>query len=300
MPNEILTELHEITYLAQRLYIKDETKQIGGSFKFRGPDLFFALNPDLKSVVTASSGNHAIGVSTAAKMHGATAIIYIPENTPAAKVAKIKKAGGQIIRVSGGYEEALAAAVVHSETHDEVLLPSYDHPTIIEGNRNLYREAKTQAGMTFSRISVPVGGGGCVSAAILETAKEGSEILAAEYEPFERIKKIAIHSQTGDIESDYPTEPSLEGIAIKRLGVSNRHILSQCNNLVTTSVSYDEFVEACRLLNSECGLVAELGACAGVAAALKTPSSDGGPTLCVVTGGNIDRKLHSKIVCNRQ
>jgi threonine dehydratase len=247
-------------------------------------------------VVTASSGNHAIGVSTAAKLHGALACIYIPQNTPSTKVAKIEAAGGEIRRVARGYEDALAAAVAHAEACDDALLPSYDHPIIIEGNRSLYREASQQSGLTFSRISVPVGGGGCISAAILEGAASGAKIIAGEYAPFERIQRIALDSQTGDIDTDHVVEPSLEGIAIKTLGVSNRRILSESQNLAPCSVSYAELLMACRILNDECGIIAELGACAGFAAALKKPNPSKEPTLCVITGGNIDADVHSKVM----
>jgi threonine dehydratase len=296
MINSFLTPLIKLRHGARTFFLKDETKQIGGSFKFRGPDRFFALNPDVKSVVTASSGNHAIGVSTAAKLHDASACIYIPENTPATKVAKIEAAGGEIHRIAGSYEDALAAAVAHANTSDDTLLPSYDHPTIIEGNRSLYREAVEQSGQTFSRIAVPVGGGGCVSAAILEGAASHAEIIAGEYAPFERIQKIALDSQSGDIDTDYVAEPSLEGIAIKTLGVSNRRILSESQNLQTCSVTYDDLLNACRLLKDECGIVAELGACAGFAAALKSPNPKQEPTLCIITGGNIDAKVHASIM----
>lgn len=296
----VRTPLREIVVEAKHLFIKDETQQIGGSFKFRGPDHFFTSNPDVNSVVTASSGNHAIGVSCAARKHGARACIYIPRNTPTTKVKKIEAAGGVIRRVDGGYEDALRSAVKHAQEKGETLLPSYDHPLIIAGNRGLYREAEEQAGMRFARIAVPVGGGGCISAAIQEGQKNGAQIIAGEYAPFERIQHIALNSQSDEIQTDNIAEPSTEGIAIKTLGLLNRDILAGCQNLKMQSVSYDELVEGCALLKAHLGIVAELGACAGVAAALRAEPLENSPILCVVTGGNIDAALHKELTNNQK
>lgn len=295
MTNALQTPLRDLHTEDGRVFVKDETAQIGGSFKFRGPDRFFAKHPEIRAVVTASSGNHAIGVSNAAKMNGAQATIYLPENTPEAKLSKIRQAGGICRMVPGSYEDALSAAIAHAEAGPDTLLPSYDHPEIIAGNGGLYDEAEAQAGTRFDRIAVPVGGGGCVSAAIHYAARNGTRVLAAEYAPFERIRQIALERQGDDIQTDHPAAPSTEGIAIRTLGKLNRQIIASCPTLDLAQVTYEEMRAACRWLYDSFGIVAELGASAGVAAALKH-RAQGASTLCVVTGGNIDPALHAELM----
>ncbi len=295
MSQPTTTPLREYRTASGTVYVKDETCQIGGSFKFRGPHQFFASHPEIKRVVTASSGNHAIGVCTAAKMFGASALIYLPEDIPVAKTSKIRNAGGVMVTVAGTYEDALAAAKAHAEREGEVFLPSYNHPLIIEGNRGVFREARAQAGCEFDRTFVPVGGGGCVSAAIEEYRANSGSVVAVEYEPYVRVRYLALDGHDGDIQVNYTAEPSTEGVAIKTLGALNRRILSECENLELATANYEESVDACRRLYRDLGIKAELGACLGFAAALKSDVPEQ-KSLCVVTGGNIDSELHSKLI----
>lgn len=292
----VRTPVFKFEHGTKTIWIKDETKQTGGSFKFRGPDHFFEHHPEVKSVVTASSGNHAIGVSLAARKHNATATIYIPEATPQQKRQKIKAAGGHIIPVQGTYEDSLQRAKTHAIERGETLLPSYDHPMIIQGNRGLYQEAMTQMPCTPTLVAVPVGGGGCVSAAVQEFTDGDQTILAAEYAPYARVQKLALDGFSGDIQTNYRAEPSTEGIAIKTLGTSNRAIIKSCAALTVSSVSLQELSDACRLLYSEFGIIAELGASAGMAAALTHDGPEPTDILCIVTGGNIDASVHADIL----
>lgn len=277
------------------IFVKDETRQVGGSFKFRGPEHFFTKNPRVSSVVTASSGNHAIGVANAATGTGRKAHVFIPNDTPHIKRKKISEAGAIIHLVHGSYEDALLAAKEFAQASDITFLPSYDHPMIIQGNRKIFQEAVAQAGICFDRVAVPVGGGGCISAAIEEFAGTGTQIMAAEYAPFSRVDMIALKDLCSEISSTHIAEPSTEGIAIKTLGVSNKRILADCENLSLHGLSLAELEDACRLLFTELGIVAELGGCAGVAAALNAYNT-GGPTLCIVTGGNIAPEFHAQVL----
>lgn len=295
MSNAVSTPLRALKLDDRTVWIKDETQQIGGSFKFRGPDLFFHEYPDTKTVVAASSGNHAIGVSTAARLNGAIAHVFLPEATPLAKLDKIRAAGAIVHTVSGNYEEALADATAYAASEGIMFLPSYDHPTIIRGNRDLYLEAIREAPVMFTRFAVPIGGGGCISAAIEEAEGRSISVLGGEYEPFARVAKIALSGDGKDIQTDHIPEPATEGIAIRTLGQLNRRIISGCADFELQSVSYAALADACRILHRELNVIAELGGCAGLAAALAKPS-DTHQTLCVVTGGNIDADLHARIL----
>lgn len=295
----IQTPLRQILVAEHRIYIKDETSQVGGSFKFRGPARYFSETTGLKTIVTASTGNHAIGVSTAATAAGAKAEIFLPFTTPNAKRLAIEAAGGVLHFVEGTYEDALLAAVAHADATGAAFLPSYDHPTIIAGNRDIFSEAVGQAECDFSDVFVPVGGGGCVSGAIEELGPK-TTITASEYAPFTRIESLALH-QSGDmIATGYAPEPSTEGIAIKTLGKLNRSIIRNAANVRIGQANLAELTAACRLLFSTTGIRAELGACVGLAVAMNRIAMGqldaGGQTLCIITGGNIDPDYH-KMIC---
>ncbi len=294
----MITPLYEYSVLGRTIFVKDETKQDGGSFKIRGPKQFLSHYPSAKRVVTASSGNHGIGVCMAAMSCGVRAIVFLPKATPLQKIEKIQAAGGDVRFVGGGYEQALLAAKAYAETSGELLLPSYDHQLIIDGNRELFTEAFEQMACQVDAVCVPVGGGGCVSAAIEVCSGKNIDVVAAEYAPFFRIDRLALRSEADFIQTDYIGEPSTEGISIKTLGHLNKQIIRGCERLLPVQVSYDELVTACRCLYDTFGIVAELGACAGFAAAVSSMDAYDN-LLCVVTGGNIDPQLHQSIVRKR-
>ena len=261
----IRTPLHELRVDGRTIFVKDETRQIGGSFKYRGPSHFLSRETAGSTIVTASTGNHAIGVSNAARAHGLSARIHVPRTTPGAKRRAIAEAGGEAVEVPGTYEDALAAAEEDARASGATFLPSYDHPLIVAGNRTLFREAREDAGAPFERVYVPVGGGGCLSGAILEHEGTGTRIVACEYAPVSRVRRIALERRCDAIASDHVPEPSTEGIAIRTLGRLNRDIIAGCRALSIRSIGYDEIASACRFIHRRAGIVAELGACIGVA-----------------------------------
>ena len=288
------TPLRSLRVAGRTIHVKDETRQTGGSFKFRGPSRFFDTQRVTRTVVTASTGNHATGMSLAARMRGLDPVVFVPETTPAAKSDRIIAAGGSLRPVPGGYEDALAEAQRYAAAEGLTFVPSYDHDAIVEGNRSIYAEARTQFEGRFDRVFVPVGGGGCVSGAIREFARRPIDVVACEYAPVSRIERIALRREVAQIDTAGAAEPSMEGVAIRTLGEINKDALRGCDRLSVTAVGIEEIRRACRLLHRELGIVAELGASIAVAAAL---SDDADATaLCVVTGGNIDPALHSEII----
>jgi len=280
------------------LWIKDETQQVSGAFKFRGSMAFLARHFVPTGVVTtASTGNHATGLSLAAYEFGYEARIFVPSSTPTAKQSRIREAGGNITLVDGDYELALAKASDLAASGAATLVPSYDHPDIVAGNRGIFDEIRAGLGACPARVYVPIGGGGVISGAALAMAGTDTQIIGVEFDEFARTKAI-LDGQLREIAAPArPAPSSVEGIAIRSLGQYTARIIREAENLRLTKVSAEAMSEACRLIWQQMGIKAELGACATVAAAL-AEGDQFGTTVSVVTGGNIGGDVFNAIQNN--
>ena len=165
--------------LGADVVLKAENLQRGGSFKFRGA--FSAISrldaAELRGGVAAfSSGNHAQAVALAAREHGAKAVIVMPEDAPASKLAATAAYGAEIVTYDryAGDREAIGRRL--ADERGLTLIPPYDHPDVVAGQGTAVRELIEQAG-PLDAIVVPVGGGGLaagtatVAAALLPAAE---------------------------------------------------------------------------------------------------------------------------------
>ena len=128
--------------------LKAECLQATGSFKVRGAfNAIAALGEaELQSgVVTASAGNHAQAVVAAAKRAGARADLFMPAAAPIAKVAAVRRRGGEVHLVEGSYDEAAEAAREFAGNHGATFVPAFDHPAIVAGQGTIGLEIAEQA-----------------------------------------------------------------------------------------------------------------------------------------------------------
>lgn len=280
------------------LLIKDETQQNGGAFKIRGPANLLAKLGSDRNVITASTGNHAIGLSKAARANHLQARVFLPRSTPEGKQSAIRAAGGRITCVDGIYEDALAAALACAQELGDCFIPSYDHDDIIEGNMTLFREATEQHGSTPSDVFLPLGGGGLASAAC-RYFDETVNVHVVEFDGVPRLAEIlkseglAITIRTPDI------PPSVEGIGLTSIGAIPKSVLGQRKNLTIHQVTHDQLIDASALAWTQLGIRAELAGVASIAAAMAHGIGQEGATLCVVSGGNIDETTFQSHVSQR-
>jgi threonine dehydratase len=282
------------------LWIKDETQQIGGAFKYRGSMSFLAHNAVPTGVVTtASTGNHATGLSLAAREFGYEARIFVPSGTPATKLARIEAAGGQITLVDGDYDIALVHAKALAASGAATLVSTGDHPDIVTGNSVIFQEINKALGHRPSRVYVPIGGGGIIAGAVRSSEDSQTQVIGVEFEPFARAQKIV----DGHLDQiDMPATPapaSGEGIAMRSIGAYPVRVLQSAKHLSFATVDAEQMAKACRLIWQEMGIKAELGACATIAAALANGDQPG-TTVCVVTGGNIGDDVFNAIQNNEK
>jgi threonine dehydratase len=185
-----------------RVLIKAETLQRTGSFKFRGA--FNKISRLLESgqkprtIVAYSSGNHAQGVAAAAGLLGLPAVIVMPADAPAIKLAKTRAYGAEVVtydRRGGESREAVAEAILAER--EGTLVRPYDDPDIIAGQGTVGQELVSQAasrGVTLDAVLVPCSGGGLVAGCALAVAERspGTRVYAVEPEGFDDTRRSLV------------------------------------------------------------------------------------------------------------
>ena len=248
--------------------LKAECLQATGSFKVRGA--FNAIaelgEAELQSgVVTASAGNHAQAVVAAAKRAGARADLFMPAAAPLAKVAAVRRRGGEVHLVEGSYDEAAEAAREFAGKHGATFVPAFDHPAIIAGQGTIGLEIAEQAPET-TLVLVPVGGGALVAgiAIAIKARLEGCRVVGVQAEncaPY--LESLAARRPIGARSAG----TICDGIAVKRPGDLTLPLVDEWVDEIVT-VTDDEAAEAMVLLLERSKLVVEGAGAVGVAALL--------------------------------
>ncbi|HEV7908062.1 MAG TPA: serine/threonine dehydratase [Pseudonocardiaceae bacterium] len=191
------------------LVFKLEHLQLTGSFKLRGA-LNTLLAGDLpESVVTASGGNHGLGVAKAAALLGVPATVFVPLNAPAGKVRRIEATGAKLIRHGNSYAEAAVAARESAAERNVKYVEAYNDPIVVAGQGTLAAEVVTDLPEVDS-IAVAVGGGGLAAG----TALAAGGRLTVAVEP-ENCK--ALHDALAACE---PVDSAVDSVAASALGAT--------------------------------------------------------------------------------
>ena len=279
-------------------YFKYENLQMTGSFKERG-----ALNKLLQlstaernaGVVAASAGNHAQGVAHHATRLGIRSVIVMPKATPLIKVANTRDLGGEVVLHGATYDEALAHARELSAEHGYTFVHAFDDEAIIAGQGTIGLELLEES-VKFDAVVVPIGGGGMISgiAIAMKELQPGIRIIGVEPENFASMKAAV---ETGQV-TEVPAHPTIaDGLAVKRAGQKTSELARRYVDDIVT-VSEDEIASAIlKMLEIE-KTVVEGGGAAGLAAVLfnKLSNLEGKNIAIVISGGNIDPNLLSKII----
>jgi threonine dehydratase len=185
------------TRLGARVFLKPETLQRTGSFKFRG-----ALNTVLqipltrrgRGVVAFSSGNHAQGVAAAASLFDIPATIVMPKDAPPPKIAGTRRLGAEVIFYDryNDDREAIAREIV--ERTGATLIEPFDNVMVVAGQGTIGLELAADAkalGVVLDAVLTPCGGGGLVSgiALALSQASPNTQVISVEPERFDGMRK---------------------------------------------------------------------------------------------------------------
>ncbi|WP_067966517.1 serine/threonine dehydratase [Nocardiopsis trehalosi] len=173
------TPLLRATVDGRPLTLKLEHLQLTGAFKLRGALNALLAGPPTDRVVTASGGNHGLGVAAAARLLGLEAVVYVPETVPAVKARRLEASGAAVVRVGSHYAEAAAAAVDRAEAEGLRYLHAYDDPDVVAGQGTVGYEIAADA-PECDTVAVAVGGGGLVAGVRLGAA--GRRVVGVEPE----------------------------------------------------------------------------------------------------------------------
>jgi threonine dehydratase len=286
--------------LAHPVHLKAESLQRTGSYKIRGAyNRISQLSPEEKArgVVAASAGNHAPGVALAARELGIHATIYMPIGAALPKLEATGGYGAEVVLHGTVFDETLLAALEFAERTGAVMIPPYDHPDVVAGQGTLAFEILDQV-PDVENVVVPVGGGGLISgvaSAFAQLAPElGREVRiigvqaanAASYPP----------SLAAGEPVSITTAPTIsDGIAVGRPGSLNFEIIRRTVDEIVT-VTDDETAAALVVLLERTKLVVEPAGAVGVAAAITGKLAVTGPTVFLLSGGNIDPMVMERIV----
>ena len=282
--------------VAGPVYLKCENLQRTGSFKVRGAYTRIArLTDDERSrgVVAASAGNHAQGVAFAAGLLGCRATVVMPERAPIPKVEATRGYGADVVLAGASVEDALVSALDYAARTGSVFIHPFDHADVVTGQGTLGFEIIEQCPQVRT-ILVPVGGGGLAA---------GIAVAAQGLDPSVRVVGVqaeAVAAYEASLAAGHPesvvARPSMaDGIAVQRPGDIAFGILSSLASRFVT-VSEAALARGLLICLERAKQVVEPSGAAAVAALLSHPGEFEPPVVAVLSGGNIDPLLLSKLL----
>ena len=278
------------------VYLKCENLQRGGSFKVRGAYLRIArLSPAerARGVVAASAGNHAQGVALAAAALGTKATVVMPAAAPLPKVAATRSYGADVVLHGAAVEDALALARELAEETGSIFIHPFDHPDVIAGQGTIGLEIAEQC-PEVRTIAVPVGGGGLAAgiAVAASAVLPGVRLIGVQAEA---VAPVPGSIAAGHPVSVTPTATMADGIAVARPGDLTIELLAALDIRVMT-VTEENLSRGLLLCLERAKQVVEPAGAAGVAAILEHAAAFEPPAVVVLSGGNIDPLLLSKVL----
>jgi threonine dehydratase len=267
------------------LTLKLEALQVTGSFKARGAThkaLTLAPEEARRGLVTASGGNHGLGVAYAGRLIGAPVTIYLPANAPAAKAEKLERWGARVLREGEVWDEADAEARRAAERDEMTYVHAFADPAVVAGQGTIGLEIFEDAPET-DVLLVSIGGGGLISgvASAAKALRPGVRVIGVEPEGAPTLSASLRAGRVVELERITTVANTL---APRRSAELNFEIVRATVDEIVL-VSDEEMRDAARWLWFEMGIAAELSGAAAVAAVLTGKAGVGGHNLCAVICG---------------
>ena len=280
------------------LYLKAENLQRTGSFKLRGAYYKISrLSPEekQKGVIACSAGNHAQGVALAAAKNHIPALICLPEGAPISKVEATRRYGADICLVPGVYDDAYKRALNLRDEYGYTFIHPFDDEDVIAGQATVGLEIMEQL-KDVEAIVVPVGGGGLIAGVAFAAKAVNPDVKIYGVQAAGAASMLGA-LRDGRVEALSSVSTIADGIAVKEPGARTFEYCKKYVNAVVT-VSDEEIAQAILALLEREKVVAEGAGAAPVAAVLagKLPELKGKKVCCVVSGGNIDVTILSRVI----
>ena len=279
------------------IYLKTENLQVTGSFKLRGAYYKIATLSEeekAKGVIACSAGNHAQGVALAAQKSGIKATIFIPSTAPISKIEATRSYNAEIMLIDGVYDDAYEAAVEYQKQTGGTFIHPFNDEKVIAGQGTIALEILNQL-PEVDAIIVPIGGGGLISGLAyaikmlkpeckvygVEARGADSMLMSLEKAEMCKLKKVSTFA---------------DGIAVKTPGDLTYSLCKDYVDKIVT-VTDDEIATAILTLIEKQKLIAEGAGAVSVAAALFDKLDlEGKNVVCLVSGGNIDVNILSRVI----
>ncbi len=279
------------------IYLKPECLQVTGSFKVRGAYYKISTLSDeekAKGVIACSAGNHSQGVALAASKNGIPSLICMPDSAPISKIEATEKKGAKVELVNGVYDDAYKRAIELQEEFGYTFIHPFDDENVIAGQGTIGLEIIDEM-PDVEAVIVPIGGGGLISGVAFALKQLNPKIKVY------GVQAAGAPCMLNSIEKDeiqcLPSVSTIaDGIAVKEPGIIT---FDTCKKYVDdiVTVSEDEISGAILALIEQQKMVAEGAGAVSVAAAMfdKLPIK-GKKTVCLVSGGNIDVTILSRVI----
>ncbi len=279
------------------LYLKTENLQITGSFKVRGAYYKMTCLSDeekARGVIACSAGNHAQGVALAAQKNGIKSVICLPDGAPISKVEATKSYGAEVCLVEGVYDDAYQRALQLRDEKGYTFIHPFNDEDVIAGQGTIGLELIEQLN-DLDAVLVPIGGGGLISgiAYTIKTINPHVKVYGVQAKGAPSMKNAVEH---GEMEALQSVSTIADGIAVKQPGDLTYEICKKYVDEIVT-VSDDEISAAILALMEQHKLVTEGAGAVTVAAAMfHKVDLKGKKAVCVLSGGNIDVTILSRVI----
>lgn len=280
------------------VYLKTENLQVTGSFKIRGSYFKISRLSDeekAKGVIACSAGNHAQGVALAATKNGIKSLICLPEGAPISKVEATKRYGAEVCLVKGVYDDAYNKALELKDEMGYSFIHPFNDPDVIAGQGTIGIEILEQL-PDVDAVVVPIGGGGLIAgvAYAIKQINPKCKVYGVQAAGAPSMEKSIVDNE---IETLSKVQTIADGIAVKTPGDLTFELVRDYVDGIVT-VSDDEIALAILTLMEQQKLIAEGAGAVPVAAVMngKIPDIEGKKVCCLVSGGNIDVTILSRVI----
>ncbi len=279
------------------IYLKPENLQVTGSFKVRGSGYMISqlsAEEKEKGVIACSAGNHAQGVALAATKYGIKSVICLPDGAPISKVEATKGYGAEVVMVEGVYDDAYAEAIRLRDEKGYTFIHPFDADNVIAGQGTIGLEIMNEM-PDVDAIFVPIGGGGLISGVALAAKKLNPNVKVY------GVQAAGAPSMFNSIKDDKimrleSVSTIADGIAVKEPGENTFNYVKEFVDEIVT-VTEDEIATAILTLIEQHKMIAEGAGAVSVAAAMfDKVDIKGKKVVCIVSGGNIDVTILSRVI----
>lgn len=279
------------------IYLKPECLQVTGSFKVRGAYYKISQLSDeekAKGVIACSAGNHAQGVALAATRNGIKSLICLPDGAPISKVEATRKRGADICLVNGVYDDAYKKAIELRDEMGYTFIHPFDDENVISGQGTIGLEIANQL-PDADAVIVPIGGGGLI-AGVAFAIKQLNPNIKVYGVQAAGAPSMFNSINDGEIRCLPSVSTIADGIAVKEPGSITFDVCQKYVDEIVT-VTDDEISAAILALIEKQKMIAEGAGAVSVAAAMfnKVPIK-GKKVVCIVSGGNIDVTILSRVI----